>query len=65
MKIPIGSKDDYEWVKNEDGTQIPNKCWQGKEAEKDVKIIQDSIDDLDKAEAKADAFSASGTEKLK
>ena len=49
---------DLDWVKNEDGTSI-------NEAEKDVKIIQDSIDDLDKAEAKADAFSASGTEKLK
>ena len=55
---PEWSKDDFEWVKNEDGTSI-------NEAEKDVKIIQDSIDDLDKAEAKADAFSASGTEKLK
>ena len=55
---PDWSKDDFDWVKNEDGTSI-------NEAEKDVKIIQDSIDDLDKAEAKADAFSASGTEKLK
>ena len=55
---PDWSKEDFEWIKNEDGTSI-------NEAEKDVKIIQDSIDDLDKAEAKADAFSASGTEKLK
>ena len=55
---PDWSKDDFDWVKNEDGTSI-------NEAEKDVKIIQDSIDDLNKAEAKADAFSASGTEKLK
>ena len=55
---PDWSKDDFDWVKNEDGTSI-------NEAEKDVKIIQDSIDDLNKAEAKADAFSASVTEKLK
>ena len=55
---PDWSGNDLDWVKNEDGTLI-------NEAEKDVKIIQDSIDDLDKAEAKADAFSASGTEKLK
>ena len=55
---PDWSGNDLDWVKNEDGTSI-------NEAEKDVKIIQDSIDDLDKAEAKADAFSASGTEKLK
>ena len=55
---PDWSKDIHEWYKNEDGTLI-------NEAEKDVKIIQDSIDDLDKAEAKADAFSASGAEKLK
>ena len=53
---PDWVSDDYEWVKNEDGTLI-------NEAEKDVKIIQDSIDNLDKAEAKADAFSASETEK--
>ncbi len=52
---PDWSGDDFEWVKNEDGTNI-------NEAEKDVKIIQDSIDDLDKAEAKADAFSASEKE---
>ena len=53
---PDWSGNDLDWVKNEDGTLI-------NEAEKDVKTIQDSIDDLDKAEAKADAFSASETEK--
>ena len=52
---PDWSGDDFEWVKNEDGTSI-------NEAEKDVKIIQDSIDDLNKAEAKADAFSANKKE---
>ena len=52
---PDWSGDDFEWVKNEDGTSV-------NEAEKDVKIIQDSIDDLDKAEAKADAFSANKKE---
>jgi len=52
---PDWVSDDYEWRKNEDGTSI-------NEAEKDVKIIQDSIDDLDKAEAKADAFSANKKE---
>ena len=55
---PDWSKDDFDWVKNEDGTSI-------NEAEKDLKIIQDGIGDLDKAEAKDDAFSASGTEFLK
>ena len=39
---PDWSGNDLDWVKNEDGTLI-------NEAEKDVKIIQDSIDDLDKA----------------
>ena len=27
---PEWSKDDFEWYKKEDGTQIPNSCWQGK-----------------------------------